>query len=61
MSTIIKSNINAKSVILDGEMVVIDDLSGKALPFGSNKTVALSEEKDDGKHLCYMVFDILYI
>jgi DNA ligase-4 len=62
MSDIIKDNINAKSVILDGEMVVYDTTTQKTLPFGQNKTIALSEEKEvDGKHLCYKVFDILYI
>lgn len=56
------SAIKAKQAILDGEVVVWDNNEKKICPFGSNKTVALaSDEENDGKSLCYKVFDILYI
>mmetsp|Transcript_60733 Transcript_60733/g.69397 ORF Transcript_60733/g.69397 Transcript_60733/m.69397 type:complete len:784 (+) Transcript_60733:504-2855(+) len=62
MSETIQKNLNCRACILDGEMIVYDEHEGTIVPFGSNKTIANSEGADsEGKHLCYMVFDILYI
>lgn len=51
--------VNAKSAILDGEIVVWDKVRNKFAPFGENKPTASSEEVE--KQLVYMIFDILYL
>ena len=56
---IIKNNVKAKGVILDGEMVVYDKKNEKFSPFGDNKTIA-KIENDNEKCLVYEIFDIVY-
>jgi len=59
LGEIVKKSVNAKSVILDGEIVVWDRVKGGYAPFGENKSTANSEEIE--KQLVYIVFDILYL
>ena len=59
MLPILKSNINCDSCILDGEIIVIEKSTGKIMPFGMNKAVALGQDVD--MELCYKVFDILWV
>eukprot|EP01022_Parablepharisma_sp_SALTPOND_P011968 TRINITY_DN15277_c0_g1_i1.p1 TRINITY_DN15277_c0_g1~~TRINITY_DN15277_c0_g1_i1.p1 ORF type:complete len:732 (-),score=68.46 TRINITY_DN15277_c0_g1_i1:510-2705(-) len=62
MTRIVRDNVNCRACILDGEMVVWDSKTNSIVPFGQNKTVAQAEDTViDGKQLCYMVFDILYV
>ncbi|EAR99063.1 ATP-dependent DNA ligase (macronuclear) [Tetrahymena thermophila SB210] len=48
------------SCILDGEMVVVNKITGQRVQFGLNKTVAM-EREDDELCICYKIFDILYL
>lgn len=58
--SVLQANIHGvTSCILDGELIVWDSENNCAAPFGHNKTVAI--EVVPGKHLCYNIFDILYI
>lgn len=59
LSSLIIESINAKSCILDGEVVVWDKVNNKFAPFGENKPTANSNENE--KQLCYVIFDILYL
>ena len=59
-SHLIKTSINAKSAILDGEIVVYDKVNKKYAPFGDNKTIA-KEEVESDKCLVYQIFDIIYL
>ena len=59
-SHLIKTSINAKSAILDGEIVVYDKVNKKYAPFGENKTIA-KEEVETDKCLVYQIFDIIYL
>ena len=59
-SHLIKTSINAKSAILDGEIVVYDKVNKKYAPFGDNKTIA-KEEVETDKCLVYQIFDIIYL
>ena len=59
-SHLIKASVNAKSAILDGEIVVYDTENKKYAPFGDNKTIA-KEEVENGKCLVYQIFDIIYL
>jgi DNA ligase-4 len=52
--------VGVDACILDGEMIVWDALAQTPLAFGHNKTVANAEESST-QHLCYMVFDLLYM
>eukprot|EP00743_Colponemidia_sp_Colp-15_P010678 GILK01011788.1.p1 GENE.GILK01011788.1~~GILK01011788.1.p1 ORF type:complete len:977 (-),score=171.66 GILK01011788.1:53-2941(-) len=62
MRDILRKQIKLSACILDGEMLAWDTRDEVYLPFGNNKTVALaSAEENDGKQLCYLVFDILYL
>jgi len=62
MEEVIISKLNARAAILDGEMIVWDTEAQKCVPFGMNKTIALSDKEDAGsRQLLYMIFDILYI
>ena len=62
MGKVMRDHVNAKSCILDGEMVVYDKFEKCIVPYGQNKTVALNEDaENEGKQLCYMIFDILYV
>ena len=49
---------NAKSAILDGEIVVYDKVNKKYAPFGDNKTIA-KEVIETDKCLVYQIFDII--
>lgn len=49
------------SAILDGEIIVVDRLTGLPLQFGQNKPTALDTEENQETQLCYKVFDILYV
>ena len=40
MSSIIVQNVDAQAAVLDGEMIVWDNLSKSMAPFGLNKNVA---------------------
>ena len=57
---LIKASVNAKSVILDGEIVVYDKVNKKYAPFGDNKTIA-KEKVEGDKCLVYEIFDIIYL
>ena len=59
-SHLIKTSINAKSAILDGEIVVYDKINKRYAPFGDNKTIA-KEEVETDKCLVYQIFDIIYL
>ena len=59
-SHLIKTSINAKSAILDGEIVVYDKVNKKYAPFGDNKTIA-KEVIETDKCLVYQIFDIIYL
>ena len=59
-SHLIKTSINAKSAILDGEIVVYDKINQKFAPFGDNKTIA-KEIIETDKCLVYEIFDIIYL
>ena len=59
-SHLIKTSINAKSAILDGEIVVYDKVNQKFAPFGDNKTIA-KEVIETDKCLVYQIFDIIYL
>ncbi|KAF8892072.1 ATP dependent DNA ligase domain-containing protein [Infundibulicybe gibba] len=49
-------------IILDGEMLVWDPVSGRNLPFGTLKTAALDKSKTDlNPRPCFKVFDLLYL
>lgn len=50
------------SIILDGEMLVWDPVSGRNLPFGTLKTAALDKtKKASNPRPCFKVFDLLYL
>ncbi|KAL1747949.1 DNA ligase IV-like protein [Schizophyllum fasciatum] len=52
----------ADNLILDGEMLVWDPVSGRNLPFGTLKTAALDQSKKQGApRPCLKVFDLLYL
>ncbi len=61
LKDIIVRNVNSKSAILDGEIVVWDKNKNKFAPFGENKTIANSNDPHVDKQLCYKVFDLLYL
>ncbi|EJD07416.1 DNA ligase 4 [Fomitiporia mediterranea MF3/22] len=49
-------------IILDGEMLVWDPVSGRNLPFGTLKTAALDKSKTMANpRPCFKVFDLLYL
>ncbi|KAF9785002.1 DNA ligase 4 [Thelephora terrestris] len=49
-------------IILDGEMLVWDPISGRNLPFGTLKTAALDKSrKEYNPRPCFKVFDLLYL
>ncbi|KAK2066912.1 hypothetical protein P8C59_000690 [Phyllachora maydis] len=53
-----------RNIILDGEMVTWDPDTGKMLPFGTLKTVALQEKKNSfetGPRPLYKVYDIVLL
>ncbi|KAF8273171.1 ATP dependent DNA ligase domain-containing protein [Lactarius quietus] len=51
-----------ESIILDGEMLVWDPVSGRNLPFGTLKTAALDKSKKElNPRPCFKVFDLLYL
>lgn len=52
--------VGVDACILDGEMIVWDAIAHVPLAFGHNKTVANAVESST-HHLCYMVFDLLYM
>ena len=60
LSHLIKTSVNAKRAILDGEIVVYDKINKKFAPFGENKTIALAQNEND-KCLCYEIFDVIYL
>ena len=60
LSYLIKTSVNAKTAILDGEIVVYDKINKKFAPFGENKTIALAENENE-KCLIYEIFDIIFI
>ena len=57
---LIKTSVNAKSAIIDGEIVVYDKVNQKYAPFGDNKTIA-KELIETDKCLVYQIFDIIYL
>ena len=61
LKDVIIKNVNSKSAILDGEIVVWDRNRQKFCPFGENKTIANSKDPNVDKQLCYKVFDLLYL
>ncbi|KAN0115590.1 ATP dependent DNA ligase domain containing protein [Russula decolorans] len=51
-----------ENIILDGEMLVWDPVSGRNLPFGTLKTAALDKSKKElNPRPCFKVFDLLYL
>eukprot|EP00636_Phaeomonas_parva_P000523 CAMPEP_0118872604 /NCGR_PEP_ID=MMETSP1163-20130328/14727_1 /TAXON_ID=124430 /ORGANISM="Phaeomonas parva, Strain CCMP2877" /LENGTH=992 /DNA_ID=CAMNT_0006807807 /DNA_START=31 /DNA_END=3009 /DNA_ORIENTATION=+ len=61
MATLLRRNIRASDVVLDGEICAWDSMSNKICAFGANKSVAMENESKTGRHLFYIVFDILYL
>lgn len=59
LTKFILESVNAKSCILDGEVIVWDKVNNKIAPFGENKTIANSDESE--KQICFMIFDIIYL
>jgi DNA ligase-4 len=59
LGEVITKSVNAKSAILDGEVVVWDKARNCFAPFGENKPTAHGDEIE--KQLVYMIFDILYL
>ncbi|KAF5388657.1 hypothetical protein D9757_004750 [Collybiopsis confluens] len=52
----------AKTIILDGEMLVWDPVSERNLPFGTLKTAALDKsKKENNPRPCFKIFDMLYL
>ncbi|KAH9027928.1 DNA ligase 4 [Lactarius hengduanensis] len=50
------------SIILDGEMLVWDPVSGRNLPFGTLKSAALDKTKKElNPRPCFKIFDLLYL
>merc|ERR1719383_66370 len=47
-----------RQAVLDGEMLAWDELEEVFMPFGHNRTVA--QNTDQHRHLCYVVFDMLF-
>ena len=64
LENIICKSINAKSVILDGEICVWDKVNNRFAPFGENKPTANSEETEKQliciKNLNQILFSIYY-
>eukprot|EP00004_Rigifila_ramosa_P018801 TRINITY_DN4719_c0_g1_i1.p1 TRINITY_DN4719_c0_g1~~TRINITY_DN4719_c0_g1_i1.p1 ORF type:complete len:896 (-),score=182.09 TRINITY_DN4719_c0_g1_i1:269-2956(-) len=64
MKQIVRENVRPRRCILDGEMVSWDPQTQQYVPFGHNRTVAKATlnqpVSDTTRHLCYIVFDILY-
>ncbi|PHJ19762.1 atp-dependent dna ligase domain-containing protein, partial [Cystoisospora suis] len=58
LSSILSNSLRGSQAILDGELLAWDDELGTFLPFGSNKSVAVTEHA--GCHLSYVVFDVLF-
>eukprot|EP00916_Digyalum_oweni_P009279 GHVL01015670.1.p1 GENE.GHVL01015670.1~~GHVL01015670.1.p1 ORF type:complete len:742 (-),score=161.60 GHVL01015670.1:259-2484(-) len=56
MTSILTEGVRGLAVILDGEMLAWNAATNTFIPFGSNRTVA---QDGIGRHLCYIVFDIL--
>lgn len=52
MIEIIRENVSALSAILDGEIIVINKLTGEHVQFGMNKSVALENSDDENLSLC---------
>ncbi|KAL0223247.1 hypothetical protein P9112_002637 [Eukaryota sp. TZLM1-RC] len=52
--------LDAKSVVIDGELLVYNRISCKFDPFGCLKEVATKGE-DSEKQLCFTAFDLLYL
>ncbi|KAK3703385.1 DNA ligase (ATP) [Vermiconidia calcicola] len=53
-----------RNIILDGEMITWDPKEDAAVPFGTLKTAAISEQQNpfsDGNRPLYRVFDCLYL
>ena len=42
LASFIRDNVNAQAAVLDGEIIVWDNSTQKAAPFGKNKQVALN-------------------
>jgi len=60
--SIVPRNEQFPSIILDGEMLVWDPVSGRNLPFGTLKTAALDKSKKElNPRPCFKVFDLLYL
>ena len=51
-----------KSLVLDGEMMVWNRLTGEYSPFGENRSLSDSKKRmDQDMQPCYVVFDALYV
>eukprot|EP00922_Rhytidocystis_sp_ex-Travisia-forbesii_P070119 GHVS01104812.1.p1 GENE.GHVS01104812.1~~GHVS01104812.1.p1 ORF type:complete len:1025 (-),score=77.63 GHVS01104812.1:2533-5607(-) len=59
MNKIVLDAVSGEQVMLDGEMLAWDATTNRFVAFGSNRTVA-GNCPTSGRHLCYVVFDILY-
>lgn len=62
MNSVFKSALkDMETCILDGEFMAWDANSQRFEPFGGNRGIALDSDPEQPKHLCYMVFDIVYV
>ena len=59
MTSVILENINVKAAVLDGEMIVWDNINNWMAAFGLNKTTARNDNTNF--KLCYKIFDILFV
>lgn len=58
MRRVFLDGVNGRQAVLDGEMLAFDENDHVFVPFGNNRTVA--QAGDPSKHLCYVIFDLLY-
>ncbi|XP_074292424.1 DNA ligase 4 [Silene latifolia] len=64
MNDVIVGNVLSERCILDGELTVWDKGSNCFASFGANQSVAKSMREgrlDGDRHLCYVVYDLLYV
>ena len=59
-ATLIQTAVNARGVILDGEIVVYDKVNNRFAAFGDNRTIAKTNDESE-KCLVYQIFDIIYL
>jgi len=58
MRPVLLQGLLGRQAVLDGEMLAWDEDEAAFIAFGSNRTVA--QMNDQRKHLCFVVFDVLF-